>query len=70
METIEETAHLNRVRHVIGLIHKRLDSLDLTQSTKAHAQATIRAVAKAVNPYGEQLATIASDRVIDSLMWL
>lgn len=70
METIEETAHLNRVRHVISLIHARLATLDLTASSNAHAQATIMAVAKAVNPYGDELATIAAGRVIDSLMWL
>lgn len=70
MGTIEETAHINRVRHLISLIHSRMATLDLTASSKAHAQATIRAVAKAVNPYGDELATIAANRVIDCLMWL
>lgn len=69
METIEETAHLNRVREVISLTFSKLSSLDLSAASKSRAQTTIKAVAASVCPYGEQVGVIAGNQVIDCLMW-
>jgi hypothetical protein len=64
----EEKEHVLNVRNEVYCIMHNLLFVDLTGYTQLRARDAILSAASGV--YGQDVARIAADRVIDCLMWL